>query len=289
MKNVVIIGFGPAGISAAIYLKRMGIQPTVIGKDYGALSQYPEKIENYYGFENPIYGKDLIASGINQAKRLGIELVEDAVIALEKFEDYFYIKSTKQVFKAKSVILATGKQRITLPIKGFHQFKGKGISLCAQCDGYFFRRKKVAVIGCGPYMAHELNFLSSINKNILVFTNGKSLEQDIDFPVIDTPIDAFVGDNKLKGISTVDGKTYFIDGAFIALGAPTSLEFATKLGLLTEKNNLVVDQKYQTNIDGLFAIGDMIGGKLQIAKAVYDGMMVSDHIKTYLNKKNHLS
>ncbi|AUD62300.1 hypothetical protein BK010_01400 [Tenericutes bacterium MO-XQ] len=285
MKDIIIIGVGPAGISAAIYLKRAGLDPVVIGKDYGALSDYPEKVENYYGFGEPILGEDLIKEGINQAKRLGIEIIRDSVIALDQIDDHFKVKSVEHKFQSKTVVLATGKKRQTLSIPGFNKFKGKGISLCASCDGYFFRRKKIAVIGCGPYMAHELDVLKEINQDITVFTHGSPLLELVSFPVVTSKITRFLGTDKLEGIETEDGNIYQAQGIFVAIGAPSSIDFATKLGVVVEKNSLVVDHTYQTNIPGLFAIGDVIGGKLQIAKAVYDGMMVSDHIKTYLKSK----
>jgi len=285
MKDIIIIGIGPAGISAAIYLKRAGLNPVVIGQDFGALSDYPEKVENYYGFGNPILGEDLIKEGINQAKRLDIEIIQDSVIALDQIDDHFKVKTTKHKFQTKTVILATGKKRMTMSIPGFNKFKGKGISLCAACDGYFFRRKKVALIGCGPYMAHELDVLKEINQDITVFTHGSPLLESVSFPVVNSKITRFLGTDKLEGIETEDGNIYQVQGIFVAIGAPSSIDFATKLGVVVERNSLVVNHTYQTNIPGLFAIGDVIGGKLQIAKAVYDGMMVSDHIKTYLKSK----
>lgn len=282
MKDIIIIGIGPAGISAAIYLKRAGLNPVVIGQDFGALSDYPEKVENYYGFGEPILGEDLIKAGINQAKRLDVEIIRDSVIALDQVDDYFKVKTVHHKFQSKTVVLATGKKRQTLSIPGFNKFKGKGISLCAACDGYFFRRKKIAVIGCGPYMAHELDVLKDINQDITVFTHGSPLLESVDFPVVTSKITKFLGADKLEGIETEDGNTYNLSGVFVAIGAPSSIDFATKLGVVVEKNSLLVDYRYQTNVPGLFAIGDVIGGKLQIAKAVYDGMMVADHIKAFL-------
>lgn len=282
MKEVIIIGFGPAGISAAIYLKRAGANPLVIGRDFGALVDYKEKIENYYGFGTPILGEDLIKEGIEQAKRLDIEVIQDSVISLDHQDNVFTVKTSKHKFTSKAVILATGKNRLKLSIPGFNKYSGKGISLCATCDGYFFRRKKIAIIGCGSYMAHELAFLSQINSNITIFTNGEELQVDVQYPIVTSKITSFKGDNKLTHIETEDGKKYEIEGAFIAIGAPSSIDFATKLGVIVEKNSLVVDNQYRTNVEGLFAIGDVIGGKLQIAKAVYDGMMVADYLKNYL-------
>ncbi len=284
MKDIIIIGVGPAGISAAIYLKRAGYNPIVIGKDLGALTNYPEKIENYYGFDEPILGQNLIENGINQAKRLDIRIIQDSVISLNQENGIFHVKTINDFFTSKVVVLATGKKRVTLSIPGFNKYKGKGISMCATCDGYFFRRKKIAIVGCGPYMSHELEFLSQINKDITIFTHNKALTVKVDFPVITQKIKSFKGSEKLTHIETEDGLLHEVDGVFIAIGAPSSIDFAVKLGVIVENNNLIVDQNYQTNIEGLFAVGDIIGGKLQIAKAVYDGMMVADSIKAFLKK-----
>ncbi len=283
MKSVIIIGNGPAGISAAIYLKRQGIDPLVIGKDLGALEGYESEIENYYGFAQPIYGKDLIRNGIEQAKHLGIEVITDSVISLKSNDEGFHVITPHHAYETRVVLLATGKTRRTMHRGGFTKFKGKGISMCATCDGYFYRRKKVAIIGCGPYMMHELEYLKKISTDITIFTDGNTLKYDVDIPVVTEKIVEFIGDEKLSGIKT-ESQTYAVDGAFIALGIPSSVEFASQMGVIIEKNNLVVDEDYMTNVPGLFAAGDIIGGKLQIAKAVYDGMNAADAIYAYLNK-----
>jgi thioredoxin reductase (NADPH) len=284
MKEIIIIGYGPAGISAAIYLKRVGINPLVIGKDLGALEGYSDLIENFYGTGKPISGKELIENGIHQAQGLGIEIISESVINLKQEDDHFVVLTTNNKYQTKSVLLATGKTRQTLNIPGFVKYRGKGISMCAICDGYFYRKKKLAIVGCGPYMLHELDYLRKIADDITIFTNGNSLEETLDYPVVHDKIIKFVGSNKIQFIETKN-KQYEVDGVFIALGIPSSVEFASQLGVIVEKNNLVVDEYYQTNIDGLFAAGDIIGGKLQIAKAVYDGMLVADSIYNYINKK----
>lgn len=283
MIKVIIIGQGPSGISAAIYLKRAGIDPLVIGKDYGALEGYDDLVENFYGQASPIEGKAMIQNGIKQAKGLGIEVVEDAVISLSTNEKGFIVKTATSMYESKAVLLATGKKRETLKRPGFNQFRGKGISMCAVCDGYFYRKKKIAVIGCGAYMLHELEHLKRMTNDVMVFTDGHPLDVSVDVPVIDEGIKKFGGDTKLTHIETKD-HSYEVDGVFIALGTPSSVEFASQLGVIVEKGNLVVDKNYQTNVEGLFAAGDIIGGKLQIAKAVYDGMMAADAIFDYLKK-----
>jgi thioredoxin reductase (NADPH) len=285
MKNIVIVGHGPAGISTAIYLKRAGYHPIVIGKGYGSFSYDDIQIENYYGFANPINGKDLVDQGIAQAKRLGIDMIYDAVLDLVDLGDGFEVKTEKRSFEASAVLLATGKRRLTLCIPGFQKYRGKGISFCATCDGFFYRKKKLAIIGSGPYMQQELKVLENLSSDITVFTHGKALKGKVDHVVNTSKILAFEGDTKISSIKTSEG-SFPVDGVFVAIGTPSSLDFAEKLGVIVENNNLFVDKSYQTNVEGLFAAGDVIGGKLQIAKAVYDGMMVADSIQKYLKNKS---
>lgn len=284
MNQVIIIGKGPAGISAAIYLKRAGIDPIVIGKDLGALGDYKSTIENYYGFDQPIDGKKLIEDGIKQASFLGIQIIDETVISIKDNIDHFSVITKTSNLQSETVLLATGKTRENLSIPGYRKFKGKGISMCATCDGYFYRKKKIGIVGCGHYMKHELEYLSRMTKDITVFTHGNELDEDLGFPIIKEPILEFGGIDKISYVKTKNG-THEVDGLFIALGAPSSIEFANQLGLIVEKGNLIIDQEYQTNVPGIFAAGDITGGKLQIAKAVYDGMEVADYIYKYLKFK----
>ncbi len=281
MKQVIIIGYGPAGISAAIYLKRSGIEPFVIGKDHGSFSGGREMIDNYYGFAEKINGKKLIEDGIKQAKRLDITLSNESVIGLSESDKGFIVKTEHHAYQSKAILLATGKRRLALHKPGFKQLLGKGISLCATCDGFFYRKKKLALIGTGKYMLQELSHLERVTDDITIFTNGKPFNEHVAYSVNTEPIESFVGHPKLKEIHTTNG-SYPFDGAFVAIGTPSALEFAQTLGIIMDKQNIVVDQTYQTNIPGLYAAGDIIGGKLQIAKAVYDGMMVAESIYTYL-------
>jgi len=285
MKKVIIIGYGPAGVTAAMYLKRAGINPLVIGKDLGALDGYSDLVENYYGFSKPIEGKKLIQEGVDQAKRLGIEVITDSVISLKQDESGFIVVTEKNEYRSETVLLATGKTRQTLNIPGFKEYRGKGISMCATCDGYFYRRKKSAIVGCGPYMHHELEYLNRISKDVTVFTNSNELPIDIENPVVYEKIVSFKGKEKITHIVTTK-QEYPIDGVFIAIGVPSSIDFASQLGVIVEKNSIAVDDTYQTNIEGLFAAGDIIGGKLQITKSVHDGMLAADAIYAHLKNKS---
>jgi thioredoxin reductase (NADPH) len=285
MNKVIIIGYGPAGITAAIYLKRTGIDALVIGKDLGALDGYTDLVENYYGFSKPLEGKKLIQEGVDQAKKLGIEVITDSVISLKQDESNFIVVTEKNEYTAETVLLATGKTRQTLNIPGFKLFRGKGISMCATCDGYFYRRKKLAIVGCGAYMQHELEYLNRISSDVTVFTHGSELPLDLDNPVVTETILEFKGNEKITHIVTTK-QEYPVDGIFIAIGVPSSIDFASQLGVIVEKNSIAVDENYQTNIEGLFAAGDIIGGKLQITKSTYDGMLAADAIYAYLKNKS---
>jgi thioredoxin reductase (NADPH) len=285
MIDVLIVGGGPAGISAAIYLQRFKYKVTVIAKDYGALGQSTH-IENYYGFEQPISGKTLIETGINQAKRLGVDVHEnEEVLSILGF-DPFIVKSNKTEYKAKTVLLATGLNRPNLRVKGFQALSGKGISFCGICDGFLYRKKRLGLIGAGDFMAEELDVLKNFTQDLTIFTNGETLKVDSEgFQVVTEPIIEFLGTDLLSGIKTAQ-KTYDLDGVFIAAGTPSASDFAVRIGaFVTPKNEIEVDNNFATNIPGLYAAGDCVGGLYQIAKAVSDGAQVALSINKYIKAK----
>lgn len=283
MFDTIIIGMGPAGLTAATYLSRYNHKVLMIGKDFGALKE-SDLIDNYFGFAEPIEGRKLVENGLIQAKRHGTELRHDVVISIIEENGVFTVSTDSETFMSKSVLFATGKNRKSVPVKGFHEFRGRGISLCATCDAYFFKGKKIALIGDGPYMLHELNILKNLTDDITVFTNGKELDLK-DFPVITDQIIEFSGDKRVNFLHTLKDK-YEVDGIFVALGSPSSIEFAQALGIILDNDDLVVDKNYQTNIPGVFAAGDVIGGFLQISKAVYDGANAARFIHKFLRNES---
>lgn len=282
MFDTIVIGGGPAGITAAIYLKRSNKNVLVISKPGGAMS-HDTLIDNYYGFPGGVTGSQLLELGINQAKELGIEVISDEVIAIDKLSNFTVITS-KHSYEAKTVILATGKTRQTLTIKGFNQFKGKGISFCVTCDGFFFRQKKLALIGYNDYMLHELKDMEFLTEDITIFTNGHDLTVDVNYPVVKDIITEIKGDDFGVTHIATEHNHYDVQGIFVALGTPSAADFATRIGAVVENGNLVVDEDFQTNVEGLFACGDAIGGVLQIHKATNDGMQAAIALKKHLKK-----
>ena len=170
MFDSIVIGSGPAGITASIYMARAGLKVLVISKKESTLDK-AEKIENYYGFEKPISGKELKENGIKQAKRLGIELLEKEAISIKYSENDTYEvivanQGIDEIYIAKTVVLATGVNRNTATIKGIKEFEGRGISYCAICDAAFYRNKNVAVLGSGNYAIGEIEELLPIVSNV---------------------------------------------------------------------------------------------------------------------------
>ena len=286
MYEVVIIGTGPAGISAGIYSARAKLRTLIIGAGSGALGK-ADKIENYYGFSAPISGEKLLGDGILQAKNVGAEVVADQVISIG-FEDRYVVKTNNLEYKAKAVIIATGSNRTAPKIDGFTRFEGQGISYCAICDAFFYRGKDVAVLGCCEYAMHEAGELLPVVKSVTLLTNGAAPIPNIpkEINVITTKIAAFNGQETLEKVRFEDGRELAVAGVFVAIGVAGSSDLAKKLGAETEGLKIVVDENMATNLPGLYAAGDCTGGVMQIAKAVYEGAKAGmEAIKFIRNNK----
>ena len=170
MQDMVIIGNGPAGLSAALYLLRAGFSVTIIGKDNGALSK-AEKIENYFGLPVPQDGNTLVENGKKQAAELGAVLLEEEVVGIS-WNGSYQIATTGQTLESRSLLLATGSPRKRPAIPGLKELEGKGVSYCAVCDAFFYRGKDVAVLGNGEYALHEAQELLPLAGRVTLLTNG---------------------------------------------------------------------------------------------------------------------
>lgn len=284
MVDVVIIGAGPAGISAALYAKRANKNVLVIYNGESNLEK-AEKIDNYYGFENGITGKELYEAGIRQAKNLGVEVKEEEVLNLELTLDGFAVKTVDNVYEAKTCIIATGNKKLRPNIDGIVEFEGKGVSYCAICDGFFYRKKNVVVIGNGKFAVSEAKDLENVVGNVKILTNGENMATDTYFEVVNKKISKIVGDEKVKFIEFTDGTTLEIDGVFVALGEAGGSDFAKKLGVVLDKDNIKVDENMATNINGLYSCGNTNGGLLQVCKAVHEGAVAGLSAVNYLNER----
>lgn len=186
----------------------------------------------------------------------------------------FTVETVNSSYESKCVILATGKSRISPRIKGIKEFEGKGISYCAICDAYFYKNKDVAVLGSGNYAIHEVKQLLPVVKSVLLLTNGdKPVEnRDIDININEKTIREVRGIDKVEEIEFNDNSKIELNGIFIAIGTASSTDLAKKIGaIITDDNNIKVNENMQTSINGLYACGDCTGGLFQISKAVYEG------------------
>ena len=269
--QAVIIGGGPAGVSAALYLARANIKTAIVENGPGALAR-AHKIENFYGIAAS--GLKLYAEGLEQARSLGVDIIQDEVLAVEYYDSFVLtLKHQAEPLPAPALILATGTKNVTLNLPGLVELEGKGISYCAVCDGFFFRKKKLAVLGHGAFALHEAEYLRHIAAEVTVLTNGQddSAAKAAGFATLTTPVTAVTGSERLEAVHFADGSELEVSGLFIALGTADSTDMARKLGAQLDGRFIKVDADGATNIPGLFAAGDCIGGLKQVAKAVHDG------------------
>ncbi|MBQ9395324.1 MAG: NAD(P)/FAD-dependent oxidoreductase [Proteobacteria bacterium] len=283
-KEAVIVGAGPAGISAAIYLVRAGVPVTIIYKDEGALGK-AVSIDNYYGFPGGISGHDLFVRGLEQAKELGAKVVQDEVVGLV-WEEKITVLTKSERYPADVIVLATGAARIAPKIEGLKDLEGRGVSYCAVCDAFFYRQKDVAVIGNGEYALHEATVLADTSRHVTIFTLGKEPEfgaVECDNIEVDRrKIMRLNGQESLESVELEDGSIIPVSGLFVAVGVAGSSDFARKLGAEVDGARIVVNADCASAIEGVYACGDCNGGMLQVAKAVYDGAKAASHAIKYL-------
>ena len=279
MKQLVIIGQGPAGISAALYAVRGGADVTVIANGAGALAR-AGLIQNYYGFEDGISGRELIEAGVRQAEKLGVRMVRGELFGIEYAEEGFAVKTSAGTLDAGAAVIACGTQRNTPPIAGIDAFDGRGVSYCAVCDAFFFRGKKVGVVGSGAYAASEYEVLKGVIQDVTALTNGEAPQFSL--PCDTRKIARLEGGDALERVVFEDGSAEAFDGLFIACGTAGAFELSRKLGLETANGKIVTDEKRATNVPGIFAAGDCTAGMQQIAKAVCDGMIAGTEALKYL-------
>lgn len=283
--DAIIIGDGPGGISAAIYLKRSGLNPLILSKGNSSLLKTPE-IENYYGFPEPISGRELFENGLRQAKRLNIDIVQDEVVAID-FTGEYAVTALKSTYTVPGVVIATGSARNIPLIKGIKEFEGKGVSYCAVCDGFFYRKKRIALLGSEAYAEHEAEILRPLAEAFYILTDGKSLQfqpHESD-KIVTEKISCISGKERVDSVQFQSGDSIPIDGIFIALGTASSADFARKMGAEISDNRIVVNEKMATNLPGLYACGDTTGGLLQVAKAVYEGALAGTELSRYIKQR----
>jgi thioredoxin reductase (NADPH) len=289
--DLIIIGAGAAGMSAGIYGTRSGLKTLLIdGKVAGGLVNDAPLIENYLGFPS-VKGGELVmgmkAHMLEYAKLQEFELVE----SLEQAEEGFKVKTQKGEYTADALILATGTTHKFLNVKGEQEYMGKGISLCATCDGFFFKDKKVGVIGGGNSGAIAAIYLADICERVTVLEymphwmceasyQKKIQELGIDYRM-NAEVIEFVGADMVAGVKYKDRKSgeeqvLEVDGAFLYVGLSPQNELAKSLGLeLDDRSHIIVDRSGRTSLSRVYAAGDITGEPYQISVSVGEGTVAA--------------
>lgn len=296
MFDILIIGGGPAGISAGIYAKRANLNIAIIEKEVpgGQLSSIGE-IENYPGFKK-ISGNDLALNFYEHAQSLGIDFIFDEVIAYNLDGDVKDIVCNNATYNAKVVIIATGNKPRRLNVPGEKKFFGKGISYCAQCDGNFFKNKHVALIGAGDATVSNALYLSNICDKIDIFTrhglHAGNYPEDIfkgkkNIRVFkDTAILDVLGDTKvtaLKYNQNEKEKKMNIDGVFVSIGRIADTKNLKGKLELDSAGYIVTTNEVETSVKGVYACGDIVSGKIkQIVVASSNGAVAATKALEYL-------
>lgn len=286
MYDVIIVGKGPAGLSAALYTVRANLKTLIIGRNESELVK-AAKIENYFGFTEAISGGELLKAGELQALRLGAEIADEEVLGINQNESFEVITCNRS-YTGRTVLMATGQPQKKLKIEGLQELEGSGVSYCTTCDGFFYRGLKVGVLGNKAFAIHEAEELTPFTNNITIYTNGRELEYNESYKellarynIIDKKISRLEGREYLEYIHFSDGTKDKLDGLFIANESASSIDFARKLGVVTDGASIVVDKDQKTNIAGLYAAGDCTGGFKQIATAVGQGALAARKIIEY--------
>ena len=245
MSDVLILGYGPAGISAALYALRAGLDVQLVGKDGGALAK-AHMIQNYFGLEKPLTGEELVAVGKKQALDLGAQIADDEITDLMFDGSGFSAKGLSGEYHGKVCIMATGSARKKQPIAGMAEMEGHGVSYCAVCDSFFYRGKNVAVLGSGEYALHEAQELLQVVASVTLLTNGAPVTAQ--FPenirIEKRVLQGLVGDKAtgaFKGVCYEDGTEENFDGLFVALGCANATDLALKAGAAFDAGKLVLD------------------------------------------------
>jgi thioredoxin reductase (NADPH) len=270
-ENVIIIGGGPAGLSAAIYLARADLKPLVFaGSPPGGQLTLTSEVENYPGFES-ILGSELIEKMRNQAKKFGAKIIDENVQKIDLTKPTHKISLTGKEYESRSIIIATGAKALWLNIPSETRLRGKGVSACATCDGFFFREKTVAVVGGGDTALEEALTLTKFAKKVYIihrrdfFRASKIMQERVlkneKIEIIwNSTVDEILGEKKVEGIKIKDlilgEKKLLVDGVFVAIGHKPDTDLFKGHVELDEKGYIKILERRKTSVKGVYAAGD---------------------------------
>jgi len=301
--DIIIVGAGPAGLTAGIYAARIGLKTLILeGNLPGGRAIYAPMVENFPGFPNGIIGSELTQKMTDQAKRFGAELkFPEEVININLSGETKVVNTKKETYQARALILSTGAQRKKLLVPGETEFLGQGVSYCPICDGPFFKALAVTVIGSGDEAANDALFMTKIAKKVTMISSKGEMEMSValrekleekkNFEVmLNSRVEAIEGDTSVKAIRIVDVKTNKqqripTDGVFISLGNVPMTQMVQKAGIeVDQKGCIKVDRQQRTNVEGVFAAGDCTCGGMQMVTASGEGATAAVKASTYVKR-----
>ena len=286
--DLIIIGGGPAGLTAAIYAARYKLNTLVISKNIGGTAATAYKICNYPSYEN-IKGFELMQKITKQAKVLGSEIIYDEVSKIEKMKDGFSVSTKKNKYDCKKIIYAAGTERIKLNIPGESKFLGRGVSYCATCDALFFKNKIVAVVGgSDAALSSALLLAEFASKVYIIYRKSEFLkaepywillvekENKIE-PIFNEEVIEIKGKENVEEIKIKSGRNLKMDGVFIEAGSVPETNLLKELKIkLDEKGYVITDKKQKTSFNGIYAAGDITSNTLkQIVTAAAEGAIAA--------------
>ena len=298
--DMIIIGGGPAGYTAALYGARAGLSTLVMEKMVvGGQMALTDKIDNYPGFEDGIEGLSLGEKMKNEAERSGARTVFATVLSADLKSDPKVIKTSDDIFYGRTVVIATGAEPRELEVAMEKELVGRGVSYCATCDGMFFKGKTVVVVGGGNTAAADILLLSRVASKVFVVHRRDTLRaskiyhetlmkaENVEF-CWDSQVTGILSDDKvtgvrIKNINTGDERKLSCDGIFVAIGRKPASELAAGQLDLDERGYIIADESTKTNIPGVFAAGDVRTQVLrQVITAASDGAMAAHYAEEYL-------
>lgn len=300
MYDVIIIGAGPAGLTAAVYTGRAKLRTIVFESAMvGGNAAITDRIENYPGFPQGVSGFELMDSFKQQAERFGVELRMEEVISLEITSEGKKVITSRGVYMTRAIIIATGARRRELEVEGEQEFIGRGVSYCATCDGAFFQQCPVAVVGGGDSAVNEALYLAGLASKVYLIhrregfrANKTALDKMMANDKIELKLNKVVrrieGDSLMRRVILYDIKTeqeeiLEIEGLFVSIGLVAGTDFLEGL-VNTDQGYIITDSNLQTSAQGIFAAGDIRAKVVrQVATAVGDGAQAGFAVTEYLN------
>ncbi|MDQ0338485.1 thioredoxin reductase (NADPH) [Caldalkalibacillus uzonensis] len=301
--DVIIVGAGPAGLTAAVYTSRANMSTLLLerGQPGGQMAN-TEDVENYPGYDH-ILGPDLSMKMFEHAQKFGAKYSYGNVTSIKDGDPYKKVIVGDKVYEAKAVIVATGTQYRKLGVPGEDRLSGRGVSWCAVCDGAFFKGKELVVVGGGDSAVEEANFLTKFASKVTVvhrrdklraqpILQQRAFDNDkIDF-IWNHTVEEILGEDKVSGVrlkhtQTGEEREFPCDGVFIYIGMDPISDVVKDLGILNEDGYIVTDEEMKTKVDGIFAAGDVREKTLrQIVTATGDGSIAAMSAQHYVEELN---